>query len=73
MSSERIDKGGFRIRHHNHVGLFDASETDDGRTVEGYAVLESLFFNFRCRKGDMMRSTVKIDETEIYPLDAFFL
>ncbi len=73
LFEERIDAGGHRIGHQNHVRFLDALPTGDGRTVEHFAVLEHIFIHGADGHGDMLLLATGVRESIIHELDALFL
>jgi hypothetical protein len=73
LLEERIDDGGARIRHEDHVGLLDALPAGDRRAVEALAVLEEGVVDHAGRHGHMLFLALRVGEAEVNVLDALFL
>lgn len=71
--AERVDKGGGRVRPHQHVGLVDLLEAADRRSVKADAGLEQLIVDFGQRDREMLPQAGEIREPEVHHLDGALL
>ena len=73
LLEERVDVGGVRVGHQQHVGGLDALPAGDRRAVEGMARTELVFIEVRHRHGHVLLLATGVGETEIDELDLVFL
>ncbi len=66
---ERVDIGGVRVGHEQHVRGFDALPASDGRAVEGVTIGELAFIEMRDRHRDVLLFAAGVGETEIHEFD----
>jgi hypothetical protein len=69
LFEERVDVGGVRVRHQQHVRGFDALPAGDRRAVEGVARVELVFVERATRHRDVLFLAAGIGEAEINELD----
>ena len=72
LFKERVNTGGGRIRHQDHVGFLNPLPAGDGRAVEHLAVLEHIFVHGADRHGDVLLFATGVREAVIHELDALF-
>ncbi len=70
---ERVDEGGDRIGHQDHVRFLNALPAGDGRAVEHLAVLEHILVYGANGHGDVLLLAAGIGEAIVHELDALFL
>ncbi len=73
LFEERVDVGGVRVRHQQHVGGFDALPACDRGAVEGVARAELVFVEMRNGHSDVLFFSAGVGETEVDELDFVFL
>ena len=71
--AERVDHGGVRVRHQEHVGLLDLLEAPDRRAVEPGALLEAVQRQLVRRHRVVLHQAGQVGEAEIDDLDALGL
>ncbi len=72
LRGERINNGGRRIRHQDHVGFVDFFPTGNRRTVEHDAVNKDVFVDGADILCGVLPFTFGIGKAQIDKLDAFF-
>ncbi len=72
LFKKRIDAGGFRVRHQNHVRFLNALPAGDGRAVEHLAVLEDIFADLADGDGNVLFLATGVGEPVVHKLDALF-
>ncbi len=70
---ERIDVGGARIRHQQHVGRLDALPAGDRRAVERMAAVELVLRELPGRHGDVLLLAARVREAKVDELDLLVL
>jgi hypothetical protein len=73
LFEERVDVGGVRVRHQQHVGGFDALPAGDRRTVEGVARGELVFVEMGDGHGHVLFLAAGVGEAEVDELDFVLL
>jgi hypothetical protein len=73
LVEERVDEGGFRVRHQQHVGRLDALPAGDRRTIERVAFRELVCVEGTDGHADVLFLATGVGETEINELDLLLL
>ena len=69
---ERVQHGGFVIRHQDHVGFVDAFPAGNGRAVKHLAVGEEVIVYFAGWQSYVLFFTAAVGEAQINPFDFVF-
>ena len=70
---ERVDHGGVRIRHQDHVRLLDLLEAADRRAVEPVALLEGVRRELVGGDREVLHQAREVAEAEVDDLDPLAL
>ena len=70
--AEWVERGGLRLRHHQHVALVDRLPAADAGAVEAQAVLEDVLVELVDGNGEVLPNAGEVHEPQIDGLDILF-